>query len=187
MDWVGAFTSGDEQRAESAAKRLSAGGADRLDIIAALLNHPDPDVRWWAVRVTADTKLTGSGALLAVRLMDPVVEVQQCAALALRLCPDAGAIPALLKLLHHTDPLLARLAADALIAAGKSAKPGLLDTLHTGNLLARQQAVRCLAKIGDPSAIPALFEALDDPSALISYYADDGLERMGVGMAFFKP
>jgi len=49
------------------------------------------------------------------------------------------------------------------------------------------EAVRALAKIGDQRAIPALFEALDDNSALIEYWASEGLEKMGVGMVFYKP
>ena len=44
-----------------------------------------------------------------------------------------------------------------------------------------------LAKIGDERAIPVLFEALDDSSALIEYWASEGLEKMGVGMVFYKP
>jgi HEAT repeat protein len=47
--------------------------------------------------------------------------------------------------------------------------------------------VRALARIGDQRAIPALFRALDDESALIEYWATKGLEDMGVGMIFFEP
>jgi NADPH-dependent ferric siderophore reductase len=47
--------------------------------------------------------------------------------------------------------------------------------------------MRVLALVGDKSSIPALFEALDSDSMLIEYWANEGLERMGVGMVFFKP
>ena len=63
----------------------------------------------------------------------------------------------------------------------------LLDAMQHGEHLARLEAVRALAKIGDQRAIPALFEALDDSSALIEYWASEGLEKMGVGMVFYKP
>ena len=53
--------------------------------------------------------------------------------------------------------------------------------------LARLEAVRALSKIGDQRSIPALFECLDDSSALIEYWAGEGLEKMGVGMVFYKP
>jgi hypothetical protein len=32
-----------------------------------------------------------------------------------------------------------------------------------------------------------LFEELDDSSALIEYWASEGLEKMGVGLVYFKP
>jgi HEAT repeat protein len=49
------------------------------------------------------------------------------------------------------------------------------------------EIARILALIGDTRAVPTLFHALDDDSALIRHWVDEGLERMGIGMAFFKP
>ena len=46
--------------------------------------------------------------------------------------------------------------------------------------------MRALAMIGDQRAIGTLFTALDDPSAIVEYWADEGLVRMGIGMVFFK-
>ena len=80
-----------------------------------------------------------------------------------------------------------RLAGDALAAIGSQTVPLLLDAMQNGEHIVRLEAVRALAKIGDESAIPALFEALDDRSALIEYWANEGLEKMGVGMVFYKP
>jgi len=65
--------------------------------------------------------------------------------------------------------------------------PGLLEAMQGGDQRVRVEAVRAFAKIGDPRAIPALFEALDEGSALIEYWANEGLEKMGVGMVFYKP
>jgi HEAT repeat protein len=59
--------------------------------------------------------------------------------------------------------------------------------MQKGEHVARLEAVRALAKIGDERAIPALFDALDNDSALIEYWASEGLEKMGVGMVFYKP
>jgi HEAT repeat protein len=59
--------------------------------------------------------------------------------------------------------------------------------MQKGEHITRLEAVRALAKIGDDCAIPALCEALDDNSALIEYWASEGLEKMGVGMVFYKP
>jgi HEAT repeat protein len=79
------------------------------------------------------------------------------------------------------------LAGDALVAIGSPAVPALLEVLQAGVHPARLEAVRALARIGDERAIPALFTALDDSSALIEYWANEGLERMGVGMVFYRP
>jgi HEAT repeat protein len=49
------------------------------------------------------------------------------------------------------------------------------------------EAMRALALIGDQRSIPLLFEALDSDSMLMEYWANEGLERMGVGMIFYKP
>jgi HEAT repeat protein len=187
MDWIGAFSSGDEQRAESAALSLAQAGAQALAVITELVHHPEAEVRWWTVRALGEMTLSESGRLLAERMADEDATVRQCAAAALRQRPALEALPALFTALEDEDALLARLAADALIALGKPALPGLVEVLRGESPTARQQAVRCLAKIADPEAIPALFEALDDPSAWVRYFADEGLERMGVGMTFFKP
>jgi HEAT repeat protein len=90
-------------------------------------------------------------------------------------------------MLSDEDALTRRLAGDALIAIGAQSVPRLLEVIRDNEQPARVEAVRALAKIGDEHAIPALFEALDDSSALIEYWASEGLEKMGVGMVFFKP
>jgi HEAT repeat protein len=59
--------------------------------------------------------------------------------------------------------------------------------MRGGPHIARLEAARALALIGDSRAIPVLFEALDDQSAYVGFWSDEGLDRMGVGMVFFKP
>jgi len=113
--------------------------------------------------------------------------VRWCAGLALRTHPSNQSLPALGEMLGDQDALSRRLAGDALVAIGNPAAPVLMDAMQQNNPLVRLEAVRALAKIGDERAIPALFEALDDSSALIEYWANEGLEKMGVGMVFFKP
>jgi HEAT repeat protein len=113
--------------------------------------------------------------------------VRQCAVLGLRQHPDAGCIAALARALGDEDPLVADLAVGALEAIGEPAVPALLDLMEKGAWAVRLKAVRALAMIGDERSIPALFAALDEDSALIEYWASEGLERMGVGMSFFTP
>lgn len=179
--------SGDDQRAEAAVRELAARGMDALPILADLLSDPQPDKRWWAVRVLAEINHPQVAPLLLAALHDADVSVRHCAALALRQQPAPQAIPALIAALESDDPLLARLAGDALIAIGGEAVPPLLEIMQNGPRPARLEAVRALAKIRDHRAILALFTASEDDSALIEYWAEEGLEQMGVGMTFFKP
>ena len=79
------------------------------------------------------------------------------------------------------------LAADALATIGGPAVPDLLEVAQNGGQGARLEAIRALATIGDQRSLPLLFSLLDGESALMEYWANEGLERMGVGMAFFKP
>jgi HEAT repeat protein len=51
----------------------------------------------------------------------------------------------------------------------------------------RLEAVRALAYIGDKRSIPQLFQALDEDSAMLEYWANEGLQKMGIGMMFYKP
>jgi len=186
-DLVHELTSGDDQRAEAAASSVGAYGAGALSIVGPLLHSSEADFRWWAVRALAEIPAEESAPLLIQALNDPHLAVRQCAALGLSRQPDERAVPALVEAMASDDALLARLAANALEAIGAAAVPALLDLLETGLQAVRLETARTLAMIGDTRAIPALFNALDEDSALMEYWANEGLERMGVGMAFFKP
>ena len=186
-DLVAEFTSGSDQRAEAAALRLAAGEKKRLLVLEQLFNDSEVEVRWWATRALAEIHEPGVTPLLLQALEDDVPEVRQCAALALRSHPDPAAIPPLIQALSLPDRLTARLVADALIAIGEESVPPLIEVLGNGPLVARPQAAHALGEIGDPHAIPALFKALDDDSALLEYWAEESLQKMGVGMVFFNP
>ena len=186
-----ALQSGEDALAQEAVEQLAAMPAEAqaavVDGCRALLNHPNADTRWWTVRALSEVSDPAGGELLAQALRDPDQAVRQCAALALRLQPHPAAIAPLAALLADRDPLLAGLATDALAAHGQAAVPVLLEQLQSGALGAKALAARALTKIGDPRAIPGLIAALDGDSALLEYWAAEGLERMGVGMAFFRP
>jgi HEAT repeat protein len=184
---VSALLSGDDQKAEAAAIQFASCGSAAFPALQAQFTYADPDSRWWVVRALAEIDDPRIPPLLLSALHDPDQAVCQCAALALRQQPSPQAIPALVNCLPSTDRLLARLASDALVAIGPDSVPALLDTMQNGPSQARPEAVRALALIADPHAIPQLFQSLDDDSALVSHWADEGLTRMGVGMVFFKP
>ena len=177
----------DDRRAENAARQLASHGAAAVPALRDLLASADPETRWWALRALAEIHHPQVPPLIHPSLNDPDPAVRQCAALALRKQPAPQALPDLISCLDVEDRLLAHLSADALVAAGPDSVPHLLDIMENGPQLSRLEAVRALALLEDQRAIPALFHALDDESALVSHWADQGLQRMGVGMVFFKP
>lgn len=194
-DWIEDFSQAldrrDDECLERLASKISTLSARRQlavrQALALLLSHPQPDRRWWAVRCFSE--LPGETALqyLLEALDDPEASVRQCALLALRFRPDPLAVPDLVEFLQDPDPLAAQLAVHALVAAGPPAVEPLLAALPQLPPSARLLAVRALAELRDPRAIPALFAALDSDSMLVEYWANEGLERLGVGMAFFAP
>ncbi|MBX3046322.1 MAG: HEAT repeat domain-containing protein [Anaerolineales bacterium] len=180
--------SGDSTRAEAAATALPAHADAALTGLQPLLQSNDPETRWWAVRSLAGFSHPEASELLTQALADPDAGVQQCAALALSQRTHAGALAPLVSLLANPDSLLARLAGDALVAQGAAALEPLAAALQDSpSPSARVEAARALALIGDTRAIPALFKLLDSESAMLEHWASEGLQKMGVGMSFFKP
>jgi len=189
--YLAALISADVSQAEWAVAGLGSLPAESLPEAMAslklLLADPDPDRRWWAVRAWSALPGETNRSSLIPALQDAQPEVRQCAAIAFRLHPEPTALTALLDILLDSDPLSQRLASDALAALGEDSVQPLLQILQTGPQTSRLFAIRALSQIGDQRSIPVLFEALDDDSMIIEYWANQGLERMGVGMTFFQP
>lgn len=179
------LTSDDDERAAQALEQLPLHGQAASEVLLDLLSSERADDRWWAVAGLGS--IGGEGALpsLLIALRDPDPEVRQCAAIALRQVADPSAIPDLIELLGHEDRLLARLASGALAALGGQAVSQLTVAMRSPIPQVRIEAARALGEGGDTGAIPALFAALDDPSAVVVHLAEVGLERLGVGMQFF--
>ncbi len=114
-------------------------------------------------------------------------ETRAAAIYALRTRSTADAVTALITVLANPDTFLARTACDSLIHIGKVATSNLIEALKDQNIQTRGLATRALAHIKDQSSIPALFNALNDDSMIVQYWADEALERMGVGQIYFKP
>jgi HEAT repeat protein len=93
----------------------------------------------------------------------------------------------LVQALSDPDDLTAMLAARALASLGSEAVEPLLEVLKEAPLTARIQAMRALSEIADQRAIPAMISALDDASTLLRYWAELGLERLGLNMVYLKP
>lgn len=188
---LAALSGGDDALANAAVADIALLAAEHGDAVLAalgqLLQSPQTDTRWWASRTLAAIVHPQIPILLSKSLGDKSAAVRQCAALGLRMHPDVQALPALVAALEDTDHLVRQMAADALVAIGEPAVLSVRRVFHESNPNARLQAVRALALIGDTSAIPELMAALDQDSALLDYWANEGLERMGVGMTYFFP
>lgn len=187
--WLAELTGGEDARAEAAVAALRKVGVTAVEALVPLLSDPNPDTRWWALRAMAEIPDRRVPEWLAGCLEDEDLSVRQCAALGLRRQPSTQAIQALIAALYQGDKLLARLAGDALAALGPAAVEPLAKILNDQDQpqLARLEAARALALLGDTAVIPTLFSALDDDSIWIQHWANEGLERLGVGMTFFKP
>ena len=180
------LTCGDDVRAEAAVSGLAGRGAEILPSLKTLLDSPEVEARWWAIRTLAQMADPPSDWLIAA-LADPADEVRQSAALALCHHPDGNAIPGLIRLLADPEPVSAELAADALAVNGGEVLPALLEVLEKGPHKARLEAVRALASIRDPRAVPSLMAALEEDSISMQFWAEEGLERLGLGMVYLKP
>lgn len=191
--FIAELACGDDRRAEAAALELVALGEAALPALLHFFYENDGsapqqvDRRWWALRVLAEIERSAARDALLQTVTDPNPWLRQCALLGLRLQPDERLLSKAPGLLADRDALTAALAADALVALGTQATPALVKTLQDAPQSARLHAIRALARLQDPRSIPVLFKALDEDSALVEYWASEGLERMGVGMTFFKP
>ncbi len=181
------LTSDDDTRAEAVIPRLVACGKPAMEALLNLLESPDSDKRWWATRALSEFHDHEVSQSLIKRLSDPDVEVRQCAALALYTHPDAQAVPALITALSSSDNILSHLAGNTLIAIGEPAVIPLLEVVKNAEQSTRLEAVRALALIADQRALPVLIEVCKENSVMMEYWANEGFERMGLGMVYLQP
>ena len=180
------LTSGDETRAENAVPGLVELGKEAFPALRDLLNSTDVDQRWWALRTLAQSPQARTEWLLPL-LNDSAPEVRQAAALGLSRHSNETAIRHLIRALSDEDMLVSDLARNALIVIGKPAVPSLLEIPKDAPQRVRINALRALAEIADYSAIPTLMAALEEDSALLQHWAEEGLERLGLNMIYLKP
>ncbi len=178
---------GNDERAEAVVKPLAEMGEVAFPELAVLLEDGSAHERWWAARTLAELDLPQATELLLGALSDSDESVQECAVLSLGVRQDPKAVGALVPLLGGPSGMLARLAVDALVKIGRPAVAQLVDVLRDPNPSVRSGAARALASIADPDSIPALFSALEDDSALVQYWANIGLDKMGAGQVYFRP
>lgn len=183
---LGDLSSGDEARAEAAIPPLIEMDADVVPALLDLTRSSDVDTRWWALRALASTPHTRTEILVPF-LNDPAPEVRQCAALGLAIKPDEEAVESLVRALSDKDSMVNSLAANALIKIGKAAVPSLIEAVKNGAQSQRIHALRALAEIRDHRAIPVMMQVMQEDSALLQHWAQEGLERLGLDMIYMKP
>jgi HEAT repeat protein len=89
--------------------------------------------------------------------------------------------------LSDADGMVGSLAATALVKIGSAAVPSLIEVVKTGAQSARILALRALAEIKDHRAIPIMMKVMEEESSLLQYWAQEGLERLGLNMIYLKP
>jgi len=186
-DLLQAIAEEEDRRAEEMAVDLGRVGDSVLPPLRELLDSEDRDRRWWAVRALAAVGTARAVRLLIDALEDVDGDVRACAVVGLAELRPALAIEPLVAHLSDPSPYVARLAADALAQFGQPAAEALIAALQEGDVAARAGAARAISVIQPQEAIPALCAALEDPSAVVTHYAEEALERMGIGMVFFRP
>jgi HEAT repeat protein len=188
------LTSGDDARAENSIPAILELGMAAIPELVKLTQAGEVDSRWWAVRALAASPLTRTDDLIPL-LSDSAPEVRAAAALALCNHPHENAVTALIKTLSDEDPLTAGLAGNALVKIGSPSVPSLLEVMNDrvepgqnkASTSSRIIALRALSEIRDHRAIPVMMKSLSEESAVLQYWAQEGLEKLGLDMVYLKP
>jgi HEAT repeat protein len=185
-DLLAELTSGDDIRAENSIPAIMELGMAALPALLELSRSKEVDSRWWAVRALAASPHTRTEDLHPL-LSDPAPAVRAAAALAVCNHPHECAIEALIVALADEDTLTAGLAGNALVKIGSPSVPGLLNVMNEAPIGIQILALRALCEIRDHRAIPVMMKSLAAKSALLQYWAREGLERLGLDMVYIKP
>ena len=186
QDLLNDLLSGDEARAEAAVPSLIEMDADAIPALLDLTHSTNVDSRWWALRALASLPHSRTEWLVPF-LNDPAPEVRQCAALGLAIKADESATGPLIHALSDDDSMVASLAMNALAKIGGAAVPSLIELVKSGSQTERIHALRALAEIRDHRAIPIMMNVMQEDSALLQHWAQEGLERLGLDMVYIKP
>ncbi|NJN80255.1 MAG: HEAT repeat domain-containing protein [Anaerolineales bacterium] len=182
------LTSGDDERAEQSIIPLVELGQAAIQPLLDLTRSENADERWWAVRALAASPHTLTSDLIPL-LNDSAPEVRAATALAILNHPHEDAIDALIQTLYDEDSLTANIAGNALAKIGNPTTPSLLKVMEEAETNVRILAIRALAEIKDHRAIPMMMKSLnnENESAVIQYWAQQALEKLGLDMVYIKP
>lgn len=183
---LAALTSGDDERAEGSIPEILKMGMAAIPPLLELTRSEDVDSRWWAVRALAASPHTRTVDLIPL-LKDSAPEVRAATALALCNHPHEDAVEALIAALSDEDTLTAGLAGNALVKIGGPSVPSLLKVMNEAPTGVRIVVLRTLGEIRDHRAIPVMMKCLGEESAFLQYWAQEGLQRLGLDMVYIKP
>lgn len=182
--------SGDDRRAEKVIPSIVDLGTAAIPALLELTHSQLEDQRWWAVRALAASPHTRTEDLLPL-LNDSASQVRAATALALSLHPHEKAVSALTQALADEDSMTAGLAGNALVKIGGPAVSNLIEVMNVDDrktpLHIRILILRTLADIRDHRAIPVFMKSMNEESAVLQYWAQIGLERLGLDMVYIKP
>jgi HEAT repeat protein len=180
------LTSGNDERAERSIPEITNLGLAAIPSLLELTRSEDSDIRWWAIRALAASPHTRTVDLIPL-LSDSAPEVRAATALALCHHPHEDAVTALIRALSDDDALTAGLAGNALVKIGSPSVPALLKVMNEAPTGIRIVVLRTLSAIRDHRAIPVMMKCLGEESAFLQYWAQEGLERLGLDMVYMKP
>lgn len=180
--------SGDDTRAEKSILQLIEFGEAAIQPLVDLTHSTDANIRFWAVRALSASPHVLTSHLIPL-LSDSMPDVRAAAALAILNHPSEEAIEALIQTLYDGDSLTASLAGNALVKIGASATAPLLKVMQEAKTNVRITAIRALSEIKDHRAIPIMMKCLNDEneSAVIQYWAVQGLNKLGLDMVYINP
>jgi HEAT repeat protein len=184
-DLEAALASGDDAAAEAAVAVLAQRGEAAAEVLE-LLDSRDVERRWWAVRSLAALPAPRTEWFIRA-LDDEEAEVRAAAALALAAHPHESSATALVSALSDDDNLVAVMAVQALSKIGEAAVPPLLDAFAGAVPRGRIHIMRALAELRDRRSIRLMMDSLEGDSAALQYWAQEGLERLGLNMVYLKP
>jgi len=182
---VAELIGGDETAAERAASQLAQRRGAQVDVLE-LLDSVDAEHRWWAVRCLAAMSAPRPDWFTRA-LEDEEASVRAAAALALAAHPTASTAGPLVTALSDSENLVAVMAVHALSKIGEAAVPALVDAYPGAPPRGKIQIMRALAELGDPRSIRLMMAALEEDSAAVQYWAQEGLDRLGLTMVYLKP
>jgi len=179
-----AISAGDDERAEQAARQLTA--ADEPPLLA-LAASDDSDRRWWAVRGLAVCGGMQAVPVLLAALNDSDAGVRTAAVMALAALhrhTPAAVEPHLQKvadLLADEEGTVRQAAADTLAQCADDAVPTLARAIFQGTHPGvRMRATAALRKIATMKAAAVLYPLLNDANHMVQSYAYEGLDEMGL-------